>query len=124
MHQMPPLKASRPNGFFADFFQKNWTVVGEEVSRAVLYTLNLGFLDKEVNFTYIALIPKVKNPTSVTGFHPISLCNVLYKLTSKVLANRLKLVLPHIISQNQRAFIPGRLITDNILATYETLHTM
>lgn len=81
-------------------------------------------MNKEVNFTYIVFIPKTKNPTYVTNFHPISLCNVLYKFTSKFLANRLKEVLPHIISPNQSAFISGRLITDIILAAYETLHSM
>jgi hypothetical protein len=124
LKQMAPLKAPGPDGLAASFYQNNWDVVGEEVSIAVLDILNSGMLNKELNFTYITLVPKIKNPSCVTHFRPISLCNVLYKIVSKVLANRLKVVLPALISQNQSAFIPGRLISDNILAAYETLHTM
>ena len=81
-------------------------------------------MNKELNSTYIALIPKTKNPENVTDFHPISLCNVLYKLISKVLTKRLKEVLPDIISPYQSALILGRLIMGNILAAYVTLHIM
>lgn len=81
-------------------------------------------MDASVNATVIALIPKTKNPISVTEFRPISLCNVVYKILSKVLANRLKVILPCIISGSQSSFISGWLITDNIIAAYETMHTM
>jgi hypothetical protein len=77
-----------------------------------------------VNVTHIALIPKKMNPCCVFDYKPISLCNVVYKLISKVLPNRMKRVLPHIISPTQSAFLPGHLITDNVLITYETLHTV
>jgi hypothetical protein len=77
-----------------------------------------------LNRMNIALIPKIKNPVSITDFRPISLCNVIYKMISRMLANILKRILPHIISPTQSAFIPRRLINDNVLAAYETLHTM
>jgi hypothetical protein len=79
--------------------------------------------DNSINSTYIVLIPKVKNPSSITEYRLISLCNVLYKLIAKVLANHLKKVLSLIISLIQSAFIPGRLITDNVLVAFEALHT-
>jgi hypothetical protein len=81
-------------------------------------------MDGVINSTNIALIPRKKTHVSVTEFRPISLCNVVYKIIAKVLVNRLKMVLPSIISPNQSAFLSGRLITDNILAAYETIHSM
>jgi len=94
------------------------------VTRAVLHFLNGGSFDNAINSTNICLIPKVPSPSKVTDYSSISLCNVLYKLISKVLVNRLKVVLPHIISLEQSAFIPRRLITNNIMVAFETLHTM
>jgi hypothetical protein len=98
LKQMAPLKAPGPDGLLADFFQNHWDLMGEEVCLAVLNSLNSGILPENLNMTHIVLISKKKNPTTVMDFRPISLCNVLYKLISKVLANRLKKILPIIIS--------------------------
>jgi hypothetical protein len=124
LRQMAPMKAPGPDGLSAGFFIDNWATVGEDVCNNVLNVLNSGVMNVGLNFTHIALVPKIKAPVKVTDFRPISLCNVVYKLISKVLANRLKVWLPKIISPFQSAFIQGRLITDNIIAAYETLHTM
>ncbi|XP_074300122.1 uncharacterized protein LOC141631336 [Silene latifolia] len=83
--------------------------IGESVSLVFLRTNLL------INSTVITLIPKVDRPTNVTHFRPISCCNVIYKTISKLLCNRLALVLPDIISRNQGAFVKGRSILENIL---------
>ena len=87
-----------------------------------LYILNEKGNLAPLNHTYIALIPKATKPRSVSEFRPISLCNVIYRIIVKSMANRLKHILDKIISPNQSAFIPNRLITDNIIIGYECLN--
>ena len=64
------------------------------VVMVVLAILNIIFIPKSINLTFISLIPKIHNPKKVSNIRPISLCNVFYKLIAKVLVNRLNLILP------------------------------
>jgi hypothetical protein len=70
------------------------------------------------------LIPKGNNPEELKDFWPISLCNVIYKVISKCLVNRLRPILGEIISPAQSAFIPGRMITDNVVIAFECIHAI
>ena len=90
----------------------------------VLDAVNNATIPSGWNDTTIVMIPKVDNPDKVAQFRPISLCNVVYKVISKMLAGRLKIILSEIISDHQSAFVPSRLITDNILLAYECIHTL
>ena len=116
------LKALGPDSLYAIFYKRFWPMLGEDLVDEVLKSVNSGIIPPGRNDTAIVLITKKNSPDKVTQLWPISLCNVLYKLVSKVLANRLKVVLPDIISENQSAFILGRLITDNVLIAYEITH--
>lgn len=124
MKQMEPQKAPGIDGTPALFYQRYWGLVGNELMDAVMEVLNGGKMDREWNRTRIILIPKVKKPKQITEYRPISLSNVTYKLVSKVMVNRLKEIFPDIISQEQSAFLPERLITDNIIAGFEMMHSI
>ncbi|KAL0298520.1 UNVERIFIED_CONTAM: putative mitochondrial protein [Sesamum radiatum] len=119
---MSPLKSLGPDGMPSIFYQKFWHVVKSDVISCVLNFLNSRVLPMGFNETHIVLIPKCKQPQSLSQYRPISLCNVAYKIASKSIANRLKPWLDRIISPAQSAFVPGRLITDNVLLAFETNH--
>ena len=122
LKQMHPTKSPGPDGMSAVFYKKLWDIVGNVIVNMVLNVLNSDMSMADINKTYITLVPKNNNPSRITKFRPISLSNAIYKLIAKVLANRLKLILPHIISKNQSAFTAGRLMTDNVLIAFEMMH--
>ena len=98
--------------------------MGKDVINIVLNILNNGVCPTTLNKTFIALVPKVKSPSSPMDYRPISLCNVLYKLASKVITNKLKDILHVVAHETQSAFVLGRLITDNILIAFEHFQFM
>ncbi|KAA3455898.1 reverse transcriptase [Gossypium australe] len=124
LKEMGPTKAPDYDGFPALFFQKYWHIVGKDVEEFCLGVLNEGKALDSVNRTDIVLILKTPNPSSLVNFRPISLCTILYKLVAKTIANRLQDFIGTCIDRAQSAFVPGRLISDNVLIAYEILHSL
>lgn len=86
---------------------------------AVSEFFSSGVILQQWNATILSLIPKKINASRISEFRPISCCNTVYKVISKLLANRLKETLPDIICNTQSAFIPGRLLVENVLMATE-----
>uniref|UniRef100_A0A803Q3T6 PHD finger protein ING n=1 Tax=Cannabis sativa TaxID=3483 RepID=A0A803Q3T6_CANSA len=120
--QKHPDKSPGPDGMNPKFFQKYWSIVGNDVIKSVKDFFLSEEMPVGMQNTNIVLIPKKKKPNQMSELRPISLCNVIAKVITKVLANRMKGLLSEVISINQSAFIPGRLITDNIMVSFEILH--
>lgn len=104
---MHPDKSLGLDGMNPHFFQEYWDIIGQSVTEACLHWIQNGTIPKEVNETLIILIPKKKSPKKLDEYRPISLCNVLYKILSKMLASRLKCILPRIILNNRVLLLGG-----------------
>ena len=101
------------------FFKTTWPIVAQDFIIAVQSVFRFGFLPKGVNSTILALVPKKTDSLEMRDFRPIACCNVLYKVVSKFLANRFKVILPRVISECQSAFVKGRLLMENVLLASE-----
>lgn len=120
LFSLPSGKASGPDGYTKEFYVAAWSVIGQDFATAVQSFFLYGSMPKSVNATLLALIPKSTDlaAATITDFRPVACCNMLYKVISKILANRLKLILPDFIEPNQSAFVKGRLLLENgLLAT-------
>ncbi|CAN1193130.1 LINE-1 retrotransposable element ORF2 protein [Linum perenne] len=112
-------KSPAPDGFSSHFFKYDWEVIGPDIITGVQEFFCSGTMPPQVNSTNITLVPKVHNAVEMKNFRPISCCNIIYKCITKIMANRLSIILPKIISSSQSAFVKGRLIRDNVLMAHE-----
>ncbi|XP_073051335.1 uncharacterized protein [Primulina eburnea] len=116
--------AAGPDGYSSAFFQHCWEIIHQDVFAAVLDFFCGSPMLQSFTATTITLIPKVDGAQAWTDFRPISLCNVTNKIISKLLYSRLSKVVGKLISPNQSGFVPGRVISDNILLAQELTHSL
>ncbi|XP_013650079.2 uncharacterized protein LOC106354634 [Brassica napus] len=112
---LPKNKTRGPDGYSSEFFTASWSVVGLEVTEAIQEFFKSGSLLKQWNAANLVLIPKVPNASRPSEFRPISCRNTVYKVIAKLLVSRLKEILSLMVSNSQSAFLPGRLLAENVL---------
>ena len=112
-------KAPGSDGFTMAFYHYCWRVVEKDVLAVFEEFFQHCKFEKSVNATFIALIPKNNDVSNIRDFRPISLVGSVYKILSKVLANRLRVVLDQLISETQNSFVGGRQILDSVLIANE-----
>eukprot|EP00253_Pinus_taeda_P008823 PITA_08823 len=116
-------KAPGPDGFTVAFFRNHWDIIKKQYVKMVKNIFKKHKMGEITKSSHLVLIPKDPNPHSFECFRPISLCNVSYKIVTKILSNRLKKLLPYLISENQGGFVPKRQITDNVILIQESIHS-
>jgi hypothetical protein len=123
LYAIDPDKAPCPDGFRTRFLQSCWQIVEKDFFKMILKSQNYQKIGGSTNYVFLSLIPKDKGAKTFNKFHPISLCNIGYKLITKVIANRLKNILPKIIPENQRGFIHGRQLVDSFTLVQEAIQS-
>ena len=124
LNSMKVFKAPRLDGFHAGFFQRFWMVVGDSMKFEVKRIFQVRKIPTQLNKTLIALIPKQLGPENIGHFHPISLCNIFYKVVTKILVLRMKHLMPKLVSPSQTTFVVGRRGTDNFIVAQELLYSL
>ncbi|CAL1355574.1 unnamed protein product [Linum trigynum] len=119
---MGSIKAPGSDGFTGKFFKAFWDIVGESVINAVCSFFSTSKILRSFNHTWLTLIPKVDAVENMRQLRPISLCQFIYKVITKIMAERLAELLPNIVSEGQNAFIKERQIVDNVLLGHELMH--
>jgi hypothetical protein len=119
-----PFKAPGPDGLHPGFFQKCWNIVGDSVINEVKQIFISGKMPTYLNKTLISLIPKCLGPETLSQFRPISLCNTVYKIVTKIIVSRIRPIIGNLVSPYQAAFVPGRRGVDNAIIAQEIIHSM
>jgi hypothetical protein len=120
--RMPSDKAPGPDGFNDLFIKKCWHIIKKNV-----YQLCFDFYDEKIdlqviNSSFITLVPKVNNPSTVNDFRPISLINSIFKIITKLLWNRLQSIIIPLVHKNQYGFIKTRTIHACLGWAFEYIH--
>jgi hypothetical protein len=117
-------KAPGPDGFPAEFYQKFWEVIKEDLLK-MFHNLHAGTLPLfSLNFGVITLIPKTQEANRIQQYRPICLLNVSFKIFTKVATLRMNSVADNIISPTQTAFMRGRNILEGVVTLHETVHEL
>eukprot|EP00253_Pinus_taeda_P006320 PITA_06320 len=117
-------KAPGPDGVNVDFFKACWNIVKQDILEVVEDSRKNKIVLKALNTSFITLIPKQENAMTPDRFRAIALCNVVYKIISKIIANRLKPLLPTLVSEEQIGYVEGRQILSNIIQAHEVIHSL
>ena len=117
-------KAPEPDGLYLGFFQKCWPIVGDSVVNEVRQIFSSGRMPEYLNRTLISLIPKCLGPETLSQFCPISLCNTVYKIVTKIIVCRLRPIVGNLVSLFQAVFVPGRRGLDNVVIAQELIHSI
>ena len=117
-------KSPGPDGLHVGFFQRFWLTVGDSIKDEIRKVFLSRKIPDYLNNTSIVLIPKIQSPKSISNYRPISLCNSVYKIITKITMGRLRPYLDKLIGPCQGAFFPGRRGVDNTIIVQELIHTM
>lgn len=109
-------KSPRPDGFSSGSYKTAWPIIGDSICMAMKEFFSSGKLLRQINATALVLLPKKENPQTIKEYRPLVCCNILIKIITKILANRMKPMLKMIVNPVQGAFVEGRLLNHNVFA--------
>ena len=121
---LKPFKSPGPDGLHAGFSHRFWLVVGKSMIDVIKKIFTEKTVLEYLNRTLIALIPKIQSPKTLSNYRPISLCNTVYKIVTKIIVARLRPHLDKLISPFQTAFVLRRKGIDNAIIVQEVIHTI